>query len=179
MEELKTHQTDRPETTVTRQQPRLKTGQEPRPDEESAGEKVATNSDTMLRGFLEKREKRTTRRKWGKGLIILGIITILDSCTMFPIPLVGPPAIFAGALMILVGAAMLFEPARMKETNEALMVAVKYNNRLTVPRLALEMDISLKKAEKIIRELVRNGVAEIDLEDNHPDNGYVYKIRGI
>jgi predicted transcriptional regulator len=60
-----------------------------------------------------------------------------------------------------------------------MVIAMKHGNRLTVPRLALEMDITLEKAEKIIDKLVKNGVAEIDLEDRDSDGALTYKIKGI
>jgi len=41
------------------------------------------------------------------------------------------------------------------------------------------MDISFQKAEKIIQELVRSGIAEIDLDYKDPDHSLVYKIRGF
>ena len=41
------------------------------------------------------------------------------------------------------------------------------------------MDISLKKAEKIIQKLVRQGIAEIDLDDADSDGGISYKVRGL
>jgi hypothetical protein len=41
------------------------------------------------------------------------------------------------------------------------------------------LDVSFEKAEKIIRELVRSGVAEIDLDQKDPDQGITYKIKGL
>jgi hypothetical protein len=138
-----------------------------------------SGTDLILNKLREKREKKAYKKKWGRGLTILGVVTVLNSCILFRIPLLGPFAAWAGAVMTIVGIVLLLEPPRMRETNEALLVAAKYDNRLTVPRLALEMDISLKKAEKIIQELVRSGIAEIDLEDSRPEDGLIYKVKGI
>jgi hypothetical protein len=143
------------------------------------GQRIKTSSEKVLRSVLNQQERKSTRKKWGKGLIIVGAVTILDSCSFFPIPLVGPFAIWAGAATILVGCALLIEAPRMRETNEALVIALKNGNRLTVPRLALEMDISFKRAEKIIQKLVRNGVAEIDLDEGDLDGGITYRIKGV
>jgi hypothetical protein len=143
------------------------------------GQRIETGSEKVLRSLLDQQEKKSKRKTWGKGLIVVGAVTILDSCSFFPIPLVGPFAIWAGSAMILVGCALLIEAPRMRETNEALMIALKNGNRLTVPRLALEMDISFKRAEKIIQKLVRNGVAEIDLDEGDPDSGITYRIKGV
>ena len=143
------------------------------------GRRTTTSSEKVLQRVLDQQERRNTRKKWGKGLIIVGAVTILDSCSFFPIPLVGPLAIWAGSAIILVGCALLIDAPRMRETNEAVMIGLKNGNRLTVPRLALEMDISFKRAEKIIQKLVRNGVAEIDLDEDDPDGGITYRIKGV
>jgi hypothetical protein len=125
--------------------------------------------------------KSSSREKWAKGFMILGAITILDSCFPFPIPLMGPPAIILGSVLILIGTAMYVQTGHSgrKDTTEAIYVAVKYHNRLTVPRLVVEMDISLGRAEKIIQTLVNKGIAEIDLDANDPDGGITYKIKGL
>jgi hypothetical protein len=68
---------------------------------------------------------------------------------------------------------------KLKDTNEAMLVALKYGYRLTAARLALEMDISFAKAEKILQELVRSGTAEIDLDSKDPDNTITYRIKGL
>ena len=73
----------------------------------------------------------------------------------------------------------LFRKPKVKDTNQALMIALKYDNVLTVSRLALEMDISFEKAEKIIQELVRKGIAEIDLEGEGADQSLIYRIKGL
>ena len=74
---------------------------------------------------------------------------------------------------------MLAWRPRLKNTNEAVLIAMKYGNRLTATTLALEMDISFGKAEKIIQELVRSGIAEIDLDRKDPDHTITYKIKGL
>jgi hypothetical protein len=146
---------------------------------EGLGQRTETSSEKVLRRVLDQQERKSARKKWGKGLIVVGAVTILDSCSFFPIPLIGPFAIWAGSAAILVGCALLIDAPRMRETNEALMIGLKNGNRLTVPRLALEMDISFKRAETIIQKLVRNGVAEIDLDDDDPDGGITYRIKGV
>ncbi|MCA1959831.1 MAG: hypothetical protein LDL33_03465 [Desulfomonile sp.] len=143
------------------------------------GTAKGASSEQVLRELVRQKESKVWRRKWGKGLVIAGIVTVLGSCSLLPLPMMKLPGIWFGAIMLLVGMALLARGPRLKETNEALLVAAKYNNRLTVARLALEMDISLEKAEKIIQELVRKDVAEIDLDHNVSDMGIVYKIKGL
>ncbi|MEW6350032.1 MAG: hypothetical protein AB1646_13280 [Thermodesulfobacteriota bacterium] len=140
-----------------------------------------SSREDLMRKVRGHTEGSSTRDKWAKGLIILGAITILDSCSPFPIPLVGPPAIIFGSVLILIGTALLVKPgaSRRKDTTEAIYVAMRHHNRLTVARLVVEMDISLDRAESIIQTLVKKGIAEIDLDANDPDGGITYKIKGL
>lgn len=143
------------------------------------GTSTGASSDQVLRELVRQKEAKTWRRKWGKGLVVAGAVTVLGSCSILPLPMLKLPGVWLGALMLTIGMVLLARGPRLKETNEALLVAVKCNNRLTVPRLALEMDISIERAEKIIQELVRKDIAEIDLDHNTPDSGLVYKIKGL
>lgn len=160
--------------------------------EKSAEERVfqkpqdlATNQRTasageIVEGHLKERARKATRRKWGgRGLVILGAVITLASCPPYAFSLIGPQTIMIGLAMIAGGSALLAWRPRLKDTNEALLVAMKYGNSLTATRLALEMDVSFEKAEKIIRELVRSGVAEIDLDQNDLDQGITYKVKGL
>jgi predicted transcriptional regulator len=149
------------------------------PDLDSAQRLPEVTSEEVVRKVQEGRNREASRKKWGWILFSLGVITVLDSCSVVPIPLVGPMAIYVGAALAVIGAGILASRRKMKDTNEAIMVAMKYGNRLTIARLSLEMDLSLTKAEKIIRKLVESGIAEIDLDQDRPDDGIVYKIKGL
>jgi predicted transcriptional regulator len=129
--------------------------------------------------FMKQPDAGAAKRKWGWGLIILGFITILEARFFPALPVIGPSALWLGGALIIFGLILAHRGPRMKETNEALLIAMKYDNHLTVPRLALEMDISLEKAEKILQNLVRNGVAEIDLDTDDESGVITYKIKGI
>jgi predicted transcriptional regulator len=134
----------------------------------------------IVEGHLKERARRATRRKWGgRGLVILGAAITLGSCPPYAFSLIGPQTIMIGLAMIAGGSALLAWRPKLKHTNEALLVAMKYGNSLTATRLALEMDVSFEKAEKIMRELVRSGVAEIDLDQKDLDQGITYKIKGL
>jgi predicted HTH transcriptional regulator len=93
--------------------------------------------------------------------------------------LVGPWTMGAGLALIAAGSVLMAWTPKLKNTNEALLIASKHDNRLTAPRLALEMDISFEKAERIIRELVKAGIAEVDIDSRNPDQGIVYLIKGL
>jgi hypothetical protein len=143
-------------------------------------EKIGLASHQKVVDRLEvDREKKASKKMWGRVILALGIVTILDFWSMFPVPLMGFPSIIVGAVLILLGGTMLAGRQRLKDTNEALRIAMKHGNRLTVARLALELDISLDRAEKIVKQLVDKGIAEIDLDSLGPDEGIVYKIKGI
>ena len=149
------------------------------PEFDTAHRRPEVSSEEIVRKVQEGRNREASRKRWGWILFCLGVITILNSCSVVPIPLVGPMAIWVGTALAAIGAGILVSRRKMKDTNEAIMVAMKYGNRLTVARLSLEMDLSLTKAEKIIRKLVESGIAEIDLDQDRPDDGIVYKIKGL
>lgn len=143
------------------------------------GERTARIRET-IETHLKERAQTTRRRKWtGRGIILVGAMTIMSSCPLYAFSLIGPETIMAGLAMIAGGSALLAWRPRLKDTNEAMIVAMRYGNFLTVPRLALELNVSFAKAEQIIQELVRNGIAEIDLDQKDPDHVIVYRIRGL
>jgi len=147
---------------------------------ETVRPRVPLSTEEMVQGLLREREKRTTRRKWGgRGLIVFGLAVITGSCPLYALSVVGPGTIIAGLVLIAAGAGLLAWRPRFKDTNEAVLVALKHGNRLTTTGLALEMDITFEKSERIIRDLVKNGIAEIDLDRNDTDHTIVYRIKGI
>ncbi|MBI5570966.1 MAG: hypothetical protein HY914_13565 [Desulfomonile tiedjei] len=133
----------------------------------------------------QEKARRQVRQKWtGRVLMFGGFLTLWGSCGLYTFSLMGfqtrpLESILVSLALIGAGYALTAWRPRLKDTNEALLVAAKYGNRLTSARLALELDISFEKAEKIIGELVRSGVAEIDLEHNDPEQPITYKVRGI
>ncbi len=133
-----------------------------------------------LEGLVREKAARASRRKWaGRLLIVFGVILMLGSCPFYVISGAGSGTIFAALALIGGGSALLAWRPRLKNTNEAILIAMKYGNRLTATTLALEMDISFNKAEEIIQELVRSGIAEIDLDHKDPDHTITYKIKGL
>jgi hypothetical protein len=133
-----------------------------------------------LERLVQEKAVRSSRRKWaGRSLIVFGVILILGSCPFYVISGAGSTTILAALALIGGGSALLTWRPRLKNTNEAILIAMKYGNRLTAMTLALEMDISFNKAEKIIQELVRSGIAEIDLDHKDPDHTITYKLKGL
>ena len=140
---------------------------------------------TLVERHQAEKAKQQVKRKWtGRIMMLFGFLTLWASCGLATFSLMGfetkaLESIMVSLVLIGAGYAVSVWRPKLKDTNEALLVAMKYGNRLTAARLALEMDISFERAEKIMRELVRSGVAEIDLEQNDPDRPITYKIRGI
>jgi hypothetical protein len=140
----------------------------------------AARTKEIIEAHLKERSRTVWRRKWtGRGLIVVGAMTIMGSCPLYAFALIGPETIMAGLALIAGGSALLAWRPKLKDTNEAMIVAMRYGNCLTVPRLALELNVTFDRAEEIIQELVRNGIAEIDLEHNDPSNTIIYRIRGL
>ena len=150
-------------------------------------EKQTLSTQAVVKAYLEERNQKAARNKWtGRIMMLFGIATILGSCPFYALSVIPGQSVAAGLAIMIAGLAItagggvvLSLRPRLKDTNEALLVAARHGNRLSVSLLALEMDISFQKAEKIIRELVRSGIAEIDLEYRDPDHSIVYKIRGL
>lgn len=150
-------------------------------------EGLTLSKEEIVNRLMKERAKKLNRRKWiGRILIVFGFITMLGSCPFYAISFISSQSIMAGLAIMIAGlglisggGVLLSWRSRLKDTNEAMIVALKHGNRLTTSRLALELDISFEKADKIIRELVRNGIAEIDLDYQDPDNTITYKIKGL
>jgi hypothetical protein len=169
-----------------------------RPEKKSTLDETFRSRDTLSRHEKERPEGRTVsakeiaerrikekdasaqRRKWsGRGLILLGSGTLVASCPLYAFSAIGPQTIVVGLALVVAGGALLAWKPRLKDANEALLIAISHGNYLTVPRLALEMNISFEKAEKILNDLVRSDIAEIDIDHPHPDNVIVYRIKGL
>ncbi len=143
--------------------------------------------EELVRRYMKERTQKAIFRKWtGRVLIVFGFLTMVGSCPFYAISLIPGQTIMAGLAVMIAGLAMIAGGgvlvswrARLKDTNEAMIVALKHGNRLTTSRLALEMDISFEKADKIIQQLVRNGIAEIDLDNRDSEGTIVYKIKGL
>lgn len=130
--------------------------------------------------YLRQRERLASRRKWaGRGLGLLGSMTLLSSCAISIFSTTGLYSAGLGLGLLIAGIALSSWKPRLKDTTEALIAAHKYGNTLNTARLALEMDVSPQKAEAILQELVRNGIAEIDLDQNSGDGSYYYRIKGL
>ncbi|MFC1835717.1 PepSY domain-containing protein, partial [Thermodesulfobacteriota bacterium] len=137
-------------------------------------------AQTILRSLEDENRKKRSRMKWGGlAMVLLGLATTMASCPFYAITLIGPETVLVGLGLLVVGGFLMFLRPRIKDTSRAMMVALKYGNVLTVPRLALEMDISFDKAEKIIKEMVQKDIAEIDLDHKDSDDSLVYRIKGL
>ncbi len=148
--------------------------------EKTRPESGAVSAKEIAERHIKEKNATAQRRRWGgRGLILLGSSTLVASCPLYAFSAIGPQTIIVGLALVVAGGAMLAWKPKLKDTNEALLVAVRHGNYLTVPRLALEMDISFEKAEKILNELIRGGIAEIDMDHPHPDNVIVYRIKGL
>jgi hypothetical protein len=146
---------------------------------QAESEKIV-DMNAIIQDHLKEKARKAARRKWGgRGLIVLGTIIILTSCPLYAFSLIGPQTLLTGLAMMVGGSALLTWKPRLKDHNEAIIVAAKYGNCLTATRLALELDVSIEKAERIIQELARSGIAEIDLDHKDSDHSIVYRVRGL
>jgi hypothetical protein len=157
-----------------------------RPNSSRTSPPPAFNTTRMIQRLIDEKSTLARKYKWiGRGLMVFGGLFVLGA---FPFLLVSLFTGVAKAGLVLLGAGLAMigggfgfssRKPRLKDTNEALVIAANHGYRLTVPRLALEMDISFEKAESIIQEIVRSGIAEVDISSREPDNAVVYVIRGL
>ncbi|MFH0824510.1 MAG: hypothetical protein V2B18_17280 [Pseudomonadota bacterium] len=126
----------------------------------------------------EYRSRKVRRKLLGGFLFVLGIGTTVTSCPLHAVSLIGPGTLIAGLGLAAAGGALLFLKTKMKESHRAILIALKNNNRITIPRLALEMDVSFQRGEQIVQDLIKNGLAELDPDFREPDDTLVYRIRG-
>ena len=111
------------------------------------------------------------------GLILLGVVTYLDAGWTFPIWLTGIWAFALGTPLIVIGVAMLFSTYKLP-IREALLFASLHQGKVSVPVLAMGLDVTLETAEYIMDHLVRKGYAQVSTEDME-EGVVVYKISGV
>jgi hypothetical protein len=153
--------------------------------EPELGEEARRRAEETIWRLEQEQKRQASRRKWiGWGLSVLGVSQMVASCPFYlfsviGISYIGPLVTGIGLLMLIAGGLLIFRQTPARGTHQALVVALRHGNALTVPRLALEMDISFRKAEEIVQELVKNGVAEIDLDHKDSEHALVYRIKGL
>jgi hypothetical protein len=142
-------------------------------------ERLVHAKESVLR-YTRKFQQKARRRKWlGIGLSALGLAATMMAFPFYAFSLIGAEFLLVPLAVLIVGGILIVTRPRRRDVNQALAVALSYGNELSVTRLALELDISFQRAERIIQQLVENGVAEIDLDHKDPDGSVVYKIKGL
>ena len=143
-------------------------------------ESGVTGASSTIEDYLSQRSRAASRRKWsGRGLSLLGAMTLLSSCAVSLFSTTGLYSAGIGVALLISGLIVSSWKPRLKYTTEALIAAHKYGSVLNTTRLALEMDISPDKAEAVLQELVRTGIAEIELDRESKDGNFNYRIKGF
>lgn len=146
---------------------------------EDREERLARAKESVLR-YTRKFQKKARRRKWlGIGLSLLGLASTMMAFPFYAFSLIGVEFLLAPLAVLILGGVLIVTRPKRRDVNQALAVALSYGNELTVARLALELDISFQRADRIIQQLVENGFAEIDLDHKDSDGSLVYKIKGL
>lgn len=139
-----------------------------------------TGASSTIQDYLKQRSLLASKWKWaGRGLSLLGAMTLLSSCAITIFSSTGLYSAGIGVALLISGLIVSSWKPRLKDTTEALIAAHKYGSVLNTTRLSLEMDISPDKAEAILRELVRSGMAEIELDQQSKDGNLNYRIKGL
>jgi hypothetical protein len=122
-------------------------------------------------------QARARQKWWAVALCILGLVTLADSGSPFPIPLVGLPSILAGLGCLGTGYYLLYRQQELPIT-ETLEIAALYQGYLSAPLLIRALHVTPETAERILDELVRRGYARI--EEQALESGEMgYRVVGL
>lgn len=130
---------------------------------------------TRIREDLYK--TRNSQKRWGIGLIIFGLVTLADSGSPFPVPLVGLPSIVVGLATTLLGAYLVYKHQELP-ISETLDVAALHQGFLSAPLLVRALHITPTTAERILADLSRRGYTRV--EEQGLESGEVsYRVLGL
>ncbi|MCK4539773.1 hypothetical protein KAU09_01305 [Candidatus Parcubacteria bacterium] len=115
----------------------------------------------MRINFARKRETKKKMRFWGFIVGGLGLFIILDSWTIFPIPLAGPLAWYVGSFLLIPSAIAVFYTYQEPSDREISQLAVKTNGYILATFLVDAFDIASDMAEGIMKRLFLEGYLDI------------------
>jgi hypothetical protein len=126
-------------------------------------------SDERVRKF----QKQMKRAKFGGGgLLVLGLVNLLDSYTPFPIPLVGTAAWLTSIALILVGGIWFYQFFRPR-VDEIVHLGVQHTRGyLTVVIVHELLGVPVKTAAKTLAEMYREGII---LKVSSPEKRNIYE----
>jgi hypothetical protein len=104
-------------------------------------------------------EQRLKRAKWGGGgLLILGLVNLLDSYTPFPIPLVGTAAWLTSIALIIVGGAWFYQYFKPREDEIVLLAKQHTDGYLTVVLINELLGIPVRTIANTLVEMHKDGI---------------------
>jgi hypothetical protein len=107
----------------------------------------------------------------GLGLILLGLFTILDMVSTFPIPLTGMRAIYAGVVLLIFGFLSLYQGYKLPIA-EAIELIHSSGRGITASELVHQMRVDRATAERIIAALIRKGFLRTSAERHEAEEVY-------
>jgi hypothetical protein len=103
--------------------------------------------------------KRLKRAKWaGGGLLLLGLVNLLDSYTPFPIPLTGTPAWLTSLALIIVGGIWFYQYFKPREDEIVLLAKQHTDGYLTVVLINELLGIPVRTIAKNLVEMYNEGI---------------------
>ena len=100
--------------------------------------------------------KRRFLKIAGLALLVLGVFTIIDMAWKVPIPLTGSKAVFAGLVMIGLGAWSLYNGYKLP-LDEAIQIIHDKGDGITTSEIIHLMRVDRMTADRIISALVEKG----------------------
>lgn len=99
------------------------------------------------------------RAKWGGGgMLILGLVNLLDSYTPFPIPLVGTAAWLTSLGLIVVGGIWFYQYFKPREDEIVLMAKQLTDGYLTVVLINEILGIPVRTVANTLVEMHKDGI---------------------
>jgi|WetSurMetagenome_2_1015567.scaffolds.fasta_scaffold82001_2 hypothetical protein len=106
-------------------------------------------------------KKRKTLRLWGWITVIFALVDLVDSEYPFPVPLVGPIAIYVGVCILIAGIILLVMAYMPPNVMIVEQVAGKANGYITATLLIHYLGVSTYLAEKLVIDLFKKGYLDI------------------
>jgi hypothetical protein len=100
--------------------------------------------------------RRKLLKMSGLALVLLGLFTIVDMVSTFPIPLTGMRAILAGLAMLIGGFVLLYHGYKLP-LSEAIELIHGSGRGITASELVHQMRVDRGTADRIIEALIRKG----------------------
>ncbi|MGD2085820.1 MAG: hypothetical protein PVH61_06510 [Candidatus Aminicenantes bacterium] len=130
---------------------------------------------------IQNLHKQLKRARWiGGGILVLGLVNLLDSHTPFPIPLTGTPAWLTSIALIIIGSIWFYQYFKPREDEIVLLATMHTDGYLTVAVVHELLGIPVRTIAKTLLDMYKEGII-IRVSDPEIKNVYecVFRVPNI